>query len=170
MSILDLVSGFLAQNSGNTASAQQNPMAQVLTSLLNDPGTQQQHQQGVAASQAVAGQQGGVGLGGMAAGVAGVVALVNMFKSSGFGDQVQSWLSTGANLPVQGADVTKALGQERVAQIAQTLGVNSEVASQQLAQHIPALIDKISPNGELPQNMDQLKSLAQQFLGTSKSA
>ncbi len=162
MSILDLVSGFLTQN--NSAAGQQSPMAQVLASLLNNPNGQQP-----AGTQAAT-QSGGLNMSQLAAGAAGAMALVNMFKTSGLGDQVQSWLSTGANQPIQGADITKVFGQERIAQIAQTLGVDHHEASAQLAQTLPNLIDQISPNGELPQNMDQFASLAQQFLGGAKTS
>jgi hypothetical protein len=164
MSILDLVSGFLSQN--NAAAGQQSPMAQVLAALMNDPTGQQQVAQ--PGTQTVP-QVGGINMTQLAAGAAGAMALVNMFKSSGLGDQVQSWLSTGANQPVQGADITKVLGQERMAQIAQTLGVDPQQASHQLAETLPNLIDKISPNGELPQGADQLAALAKQFLGNTQT-
>jgi len=163
MSILDLVSGFLSQN--NAAAGQQSPMAQVLASLLNDPTGQQQQQAGNASSHTA----GGLNMSQLAAGAAGAMALVNMFKTSGLGDQVQSWLSTGANQAVQGADITKVFGQERIAQIAQTLGVDHHQASEQLAQALPNFLDKISPNGELPQGADQLAALAKQFLGNSNT-
>jgi len=164
MSILDLVSGFLTQN--NAAAGQQSPMAQVLAALMNDPtGQQQAGQPGTQ----TAPQVGGINMTQLAAGAAGAMALVNMFKSSGLGDQVQSWLSTGANQPVQGADIAKVFGQERIAQIAQTLGVDPQQASHQLAETLPDLIDKISPNGELPQSADQFASLAKQFLGNTKT-
>lgn len=164
MSILDLVSGFLSQN--NAAAGQQSPMAQVLAALMNDPTGQQQVAQ---PGTQTATQVGGINMTQLAAGAAGAMALVNMFKSSGLGDQVQSWLSTGANQPVQGADITKVLGQERMAQIAQTLGVDPQQASHQLAETLPNLIDKISPNGELPQGADQLAILAKQFLGNTQT-
>ena len=164
MSILDLVSGFLSQN--NAAAGQQSPMAQVLAALMNDPTGQQQVAQ---PGTQTAPQVGGINMTQLAAGAAGAMALVNMFKSSGLGDQVQSWLSTGANQPVQGADITKVLGQERMAQIAQTLGVDPQQASHQLAETLPNLIDKISPNGELPQGADQLAALAKQFLGNTQT-
>jgi uncharacterized protein YidB (DUF937 family) len=164
MSILDLVSGFLSQN--NAAAGQQSPMAQVLAALMNDPtGQQQVAQPGTQTTP----QVGGINMTQLAAGAAGAMALVNMFKSSGLGDQVQSWLSTGANQPVQGADITKVFGQERIAQIAQTLGVDPQQASHQLAETLPDLIDKISPNGELPQSAEQFASLANQFLGNTKT-
>ncbi len=164
MSILDLVSGFLSQN--NAAAGQQSPMAQVLAALMNDPTGQQQVAQ---PGTQTATQVGGINMTQLAAGAAGAMALVNMFKSSGLGDQVQSWLSTGANQPVQGADITKVLGQERMAQIAQILGVDPQQASHQLAETLPNLIDKISPNGELPQGADQLAILAKQFLGNTQT-
>ena len=132
--------------------------------MLNNPNGQQP-----AGTQAAA-QSGGLNMSQLAAGAAGAMALVNMFKTSGLGDQVQSWLSTGANQSIQGADITKVFGQERIAQIAQTLGVDHHQASEQLAQTLPNLIDKISPNGELPQNMEQFASLAQQFLGGAKTS
>ena len=164
MSILDLVSGFLSQN--NAAAGQQSPMAQVLAALMNDPTGQQQVAQ---PGTQTAPQVGGFNMTQLAAGAAGAMALVNMFKSSGLGDQVQSWLSTGANQPVQGADITKVFGQERIAQIAQTLGVDPQQASHQLAETLPNLIDKISPNGELPQSADQFAALAKQFLGNTQT-
>jgi uncharacterized protein YidB (DUF937 family) len=164
MSILDLVSGFLSQN--NATAGQQSPMAQVLAALMNDPTGQQQVAQ---PGTQTAPQVGGINMTQLAAGAAGAMALVNMFKSSGLGDQVQSWLSTGANQPVQGADITKVFGQERIAQIAQTLGVDPQQASHQLAETLPNLIDKISPNGELPQGADQLAALAKQFLGNTQT-
>ena len=158
MSIFDLVTGFLSQ--GNASGAQQSPMAQVLTSLLADPTGQQ--------GSAAPGQapQGGLNMANLAAGAAGAMALVNMFKSSGLGDQVQSWLSTGSNQAIQGADIAKVFGQERLTQIAQTLGVDHQQASAQLAEALPNFIDKLSPNGELPQSVDQLAALAKQFLSS----
>jgi uncharacterized protein YidB (DUF937 family) len=161
MSILDLVSGFLSQN--NAAAGQQSPMAQVLASLLNDPTGQQQ------AGNQTSPAAGGFNMAQLAAGASGAIALVNMFKTSGLGDQVQSWLSTGTNQAVQGADIAKVFGQERIAQIAQTLGVDHQQASEQLAQTLPNFLDKLSPNGELPQGADQLAALAKQFLGNSKT-
>ena len=56
---------------------------------------------------------------------------------------------------------------ERLTQIAQTLGVDHQQASTQLAEALPNLIDQLSPNGELPQTMDQFATLAKQFLANS---
>jgi uncharacterized protein YidB (DUF937 family) len=157
MGILDLLTGFLSKNN---SAAQQNPMAQVLAALMTDP--QGQNPNALNGSQQ---QAGGMNFANLAAGAAGVMALVNMFKSSGLGDQVQSWMSTGANQAVVGQDIAEVFGQDRIAQIAQVLGVTPQQAAEQLAQHIPNLIDKITPNGQLPDSAEQITQLAQQFLG-----
>jgi uncharacterized protein YidB (DUF937 family) len=161
MSILDLITGFLGQNN---AANQSNPMSQVLTALLADPTGQNP-----AVANPSTQQGGGMNMAHLAAGAAGVMALVNMFKSSGMADQVQSWMSTGPNQAIAGTDITKVFGQDRIAQIAQILGVQPQEASEQLASHIPNLIDKITPHGELPQSAEQLAELAQKFLGAAKA-
>jgi uncharacterized protein YidB (DUF937 family) len=145
MGILDLITGFLTQkNSGTTL--EQSPLTQVLLSLLNNPnGMQQGHVLSESNGQATA------EMSGLNTGINGALVLIDVFKNSGLGDQVDSWLSTEANLPIHGADIIKVLGDDRLNHIANALGVNPEAASQQLAQHIPNLIDQISPNGHLPQ-------------------
>lgn len=165
MSILDLVTGFLAPN--NSAQGQQSPLAQVLASLMSNPTGQATGTESVTpGEQAIVG---GLNISQLAAGAAGAMALVNMFKASGLGDQVQSWLSTGANQPVQGADIAKVFGEERIAHIAKTLGVDPQQASSQLAQTLPDLIDKISPQGQLPSSPEQFAALAKQFLSNTKN-
>jgi uncharacterized protein YidB (DUF937 family) len=64
----------------------------------------------------------------------------------------------------------KVLGNTKVAEMAQQLGVNPELASQQIAHFLPTLIDSFTPNGELPQNAEQLSSIATQILGSLKKA
>jgi len=136
-----------------------------ITQIAQTLGVDHHQQAGNASSH----DAGGLIMSQLASGAAGAMALVNMFKTSGLGDQVQSWLSTGANQAVQGADITKVFGQDRIAQIAQTLGVDHHQASEQLAQALPNFLDKISPNGELPQGAEQLAALAKQFLSSTKT-
>ncbi|MDE2370086.1 MAG: DUF937 domain-containing protein [Burkholderiales bacterium] len=89
--------------------------------------------------------------GGAAGGLGGLVGLVEKFQQSGLGPQVASWIGTGQNMPVSGDQVTNALGTGAVGQIAQQLGLSHGDAAGQLAQMLPQLIDKLSPNGQLPQ-------------------
>jgi len=100
----------------------------------------------------------------------GIGTLVNMFEQSGLSSQVQSWVGTGTNHPIEPSDILKVLGNTKVAEMAEQLGVNPELASQQIAHFLPTLIDSFTPNGELPQNMDQVSSIATELLGSFKKA
>ncbi len=80
----------------------------------------------------------------------GIAGLVQQFTSHGLGDVVSSWVGTGQNLPVAPQQVQSALGSEQVQAIAAKLGISPEAASAGLAQVLPSLVDRLTPNGEVP--------------------
>ncbi len=80
----------------------------------------------------------------------GLAGLVTQLAQGGLGQHTQSWLGTGPNLPVSGTQVTQALGNGKVAEIAQQLGIDPQQAGSLLAQVLPHVIDHFSPNGQLP--------------------
>ena len=75
--------------------------------------------------------------------------IVNQLQQGGLATQVQSWLGNGANMPVSVDQLRAALGNEHVREIAQHLGVPVDQALNLLSQHLPDMVDKASPNGEL---------------------
>jgi uncharacterized protein YidB (DUF937 family) len=100
------------------------------------------------------GEQGNLigGVLGMIEQAGGLPMLLQKLQQSGLGDQVASWVSTGQNQPVSGEQITEALGEEQVQQIAQQAGIDSGNASSGLAQLLPQIIDKLTPNGTVPQD------------------
>lgn len=94
------------------------------------------------------GGQGGGGLGGILA----------QLQAGGLGEQLQSWISTGANLPVSGEQLGSALGGDVLGKLAEQAGVSHGEAGSMLSQMLPQIIDKLSPQGQLPQG-DQLGDL-----------
>jgi uncharacterized protein YidB (DUF937 family) len=86
----------------------------------------------------------------------GIGGLLKMFTQQGFGDQVQSWIGTGQNRPITPDQITAALGKDRVAQIARESGVETNAASAGLAELIPGFVDRLTPNGQLPQQQSDL--------------
>jgi len=80
----------------------------------------------------------------------GIGGLVQKLSQGGLAQQVQSWIGTGANLPVNAGQISQALGNNQVTQIAQQLGVDPQHAGGLLAQVLPHLIDHFTPNGQLP--------------------
>ncbi|MGQ3676339.1 YidB family protein [Xanthobacter sp. TB0139] len=79
--------------------------------------------------------------------------LLGALQNNGLGDQVASWLSSGANLDVSAQQIIEAIGADRLASIGSAVGIPTETLGDLLSQHLPQLIDKLSPNGtlELPQ-------------------
>ncbi len=83
-------------------------------------------------------------------GGAGLQGLVDSFTKNGLGDTIKSWIGTGENQPVSADQVKTALGNEQIQQIAGKLGVSNEEASNGLASMLPKIIDKLTPDGKMP--------------------
>ena len=78
----------------------------------------------------------------------GVVNLINQLQQGGLGDVLNSWVSNQqSNLPVSGSDLQNALGSDAISQVAQKFGLDSQQAGDMLAQILPNLVDKATPNG-----------------------
>ena len=81
----------------------------------------------------------------------GLAGLIETFKSKGLGDAVSSWIGTGENQPVSGDQVQNVLGNGRIQQIAEKLGISGTEVSGGLASLLPMVIDKLTPQGALPE-------------------
>jgi len=80
----------------------------------------------------------------------GVGGLLQAFQQQGLGGVVNSWVGTGANQAVSPEQVQSALGSEQVQEVASKLGVSPQDASSHIAQWLPAIIDHLTPNGQVP--------------------
>jgi uncharacterized protein YidB (DUF937 family) len=80
----------------------------------------------------------------------GLEGMVAQFRAKGFGDVVNSWISTGKNLPITADQIQSVMGNEKVKAMAQKLGIPPEAAASQLATVLPQLVDKLTPNGQMP--------------------
>lgn len=84
----------------------------------------------------------------------GIAGLMEAFQKGGLGEIARSWVSTGANLPVSADQIQSVLGSERIQALASKLGVSTEQASGQVAEFLPQIIDKLTPNGQVPEGGD----------------
>jgi uncharacterized protein YidB (DUF937 family) len=84
--------------------------------------------------------------------VGGISGLVKTFEQNGLGSTVASWIGTGANLPISPEQLQSVLGNSQVAAIAQKLGISPQDVSTHLAEYLPQIIDKLTPNGAVPDN------------------
>jgi uncharacterized protein YidB (DUF937 family) len=91
----------------------------------------------------------------------GLQGLVENFKGKGLEDLISSWIGTGQNKPIFEDQLSQALGDDRIKRIAETAGISHEEASGGLAKLLPEIIDKLTPNGKLPEGglLDEFKKM-----------
>jgi uncharacterized protein YidB (DUF937 family) len=86
----------------------------------------------------------------------GLEGIIRSFQQGGLGELVNSWVANGQNLPVSGEQIEHVLGGSALHDLAAQLGVSPQQASGSLADVLPQLIDRMTPNGEVPQGGDLL--------------
>lgn len=86
----------------------------------------------------------------------GLDGLLAKLQQGGLGDAVQSWLGKGQNKAVSADQITQALGNPQIAAVAKQFGIDPQQVSSLLAQNLPGLVDKLSPNGALSGNPQDL--------------
>lgn len=82
----------------------------------------------------------------------GLQGLVQSFHDKGLGGLVSSWVSTGQNLPASADQIHNALGSDRIQELARAAGISPDVAGSSIAQLLPGLVDKLTPNGQVPEH------------------
>ena len=92
--------------------------------------------------------QGG-GQGGGAAG--GLGALLQQFQAAGLGEQVNSWVGTGQNLPVSPEQLQGAFGADQMSQMAEKMGLSVGDLGSQMSQMLPQVVDQLTPQGRMPE-------------------
>lgn len=95
----------------------------------------------------------------------GISGLAQSFAQNGLGDIMKSWIGTGANAPVSAEQIQNVLGSDTVNDFAKKAGVSPDAASGHLADLLPLLIDKLTPNGQAPEGGTDLLSLGMKYLG-----
>lgn len=108
-----------------------------------------------------------VGLLGKDSGIGGLAGLVQAFQRNGLGELVNSWVSTGRNLPATPSQIEQGLGSDLLNQLAGKAGLSSGAASSQLAGLLPDLVDKLTPSGKVEVGgLGQLMTFVQGKMGT----
>jgi uncharacterized protein YidB (DUF937 family) len=92
-------------------------------------------------------------LGGLLAG-GGLNKVLAGFQAQGMGSQADSWVGTGPNEAVSSGQVQEVIGDDEIAQIAEKLGVSQKQAAQAIAEVLPQVVDRVSPDGQLPPEAD----------------
>lgn len=129
MGLFDSIAGQVAGAlGGGAAGQQQGGLLEAVTGLINNPQT------------------------------GGLQGLIQSFEQKGLGNVISSWVGTGQNLPISAEQLQLVLGNAQVQAMAQKLGLSPEAITSHLSQVLPQVVDKVTPDGTVPQGGDALQS------------
>ena len=105
---------------------------------------------------------GGLGglLGGATAGTVltrGLGNLVQDLQKTGHGAAAQSWIARGPNQEISPDKLADALGSDTIDALSKQTGVSRDDLLAELSQHLPKLIDHLTPDGRLPTEQEALR-------------
>ena len=132
MGLLDQVLGGLMGGSGGAS-----PIQGVLMNMLGG-GQQTGGRQYGSGNAATAGTGGGLG------------GLISSFEQAGLGNIVQSWIGNGPNQPVSPQQLQSVLGENQVQSMSNQAGMAPHDFLSELSQHLPNVVNAMTPNGQQP--------------------
>jgi uncharacterized protein YidB (DUF937 family) len=74
-------------------------------------------------------------------------------QAGGLSNIVASWLGNGANATVSPDTITELLGADKINAFASQLGLSEQSAKTAIADALPEIVDKASPNGSILENI-----------------
>jgi uncharacterized protein YidB (DUF937 family) len=81
----------------------------------------------------------------------GLQGLIQSFKDKGLGDIVSSWVGTGQNLPIDKDQLQSGMGSDLIGRLASKVGMPADVAAAKLTDLLPTVVDKLTPEGKVPE-------------------
>ena len=100
----------------------------------------------------------------------GIEGLLAKFQQAGMGQQAQSWIGTGQNMPISPDALSQIFGHGQLGQIAQQMGISPEEAAGGLSQALPHVVDQMTPGGEIPEGHNDLVAEALALLQKGRPA
>ena len=80
----------------------------------------------------------------------GVGNTVQDFERSGHGEIARSWVDRGPNRPITPEKLEAALGEDGIRDLMQQTGMERDELLATLSEHLPRVIDHLTPEGRLP--------------------
>ena len=93
----------------------------------------------------------------------GIDGIMKKLQDSGLGDQVSSWIGKGENAAVSPDQIKNALGSDDLEQLAAKTGLDVDELSGRISEKLPTAIDKMTPDGMVPEGGFSLDSLTKMF-------
>lgn len=81
----------------------------------------------------------------------GLGGLISSFNQNGLGNIISSWIGRGENQPISQDQVRQGFGNDRLKYLSEQTGQSPESVTSGLTQILPTVIDKLTPEGAVPQ-------------------
>jgi uncharacterized protein YidB (DUF937 family) len=112
---------------------------------------------GGSTSRGLGGLLGGASAGGALSG--GLANLLKDLQNAGHGQAAQSWVGTGPNQPIPPNDLAAALGGDTLDALTRQTGMTRGDLLAGLSQHLPEVVDRLTPQGRLPSGKEAAQLL-----------
>ena len=87
--------------------------------------------------------------------------LLTKLTGGGLGESVRSWVAKGKNKSLSADEVKSVLDPEAISGIASQLGTSEDKAASEVAKSLPGLVDRLTSEGEVPDQETISKRLAE---------
>jgi uncharacterized protein YidB (DUF937 family) len=82
----------------------------------------------------------------------GLEGILGKFRESGLSQQAGSWVGTGQNMNISADQFQQVFGSSTISDLASRLGISEQEAGSEMAQLLPEVINRLTPEGQLPEN------------------
>ena len=135
MALMPIVLSMLQNRGGGTRSLNPSPGGGGLGDVLG---------------QVLGGALGGRGSAGAMGAGGGLGDILAQLQNAGYGEQADSWVGRGENKPIPAEAMPDIFGRDGLSEIARRAGVTEDEASRGLSQLLPEVVDRVTPQGEVP--------------------
>ena len=95
----------------------------------------------------------------------GLQGLIQSFHQNGLGGVISSWIGSGQNQSISPDQVQQVLGSNNLQQVAEKAGISPDQAKSSLSELLPNMVDKLTPNGQVPEHSSLLQ-MGESLLGS----
>ena len=85
----------------------------------------------------------------------GLPEVLNKFRQGGLSKQADSWVGTGQNMNISASELQQVFGSSTISDLASRLGMPAEQAGSAMAQILPDIINRLTPQGQVPENSNE---------------
>jgi uncharacterized protein YidB (DUF937 family) len=97
----------------------------------------------------------------------GLEGILGKFRDGGLSQQADSWVSTGQNMNISAEQLQQVFGSSTISDLASRLGISEQQAGSEMAQILPEVINRLTPEGQVPENSSDAIAQALSTLANS---